>query len=325
MKTANPSFSVVRIAVPTPFPVGPVNVYLIESDPPILVDVGPNTPEAYEALDRGLREHGYSFSDLGFILLTHGHIDHMGLLARILDESRAPAYAHPHAVARAAGFDSDGQTSHDFFTALMWEFGVPEEQIALSVSDQGHYHRYGARVEIQHVLRDGDHVAHLTACFVPGHSPSDTLFVDSEAKCAFVGDHILRLTNPVPLIRRPPPGQTRAKSLIEFTTSLQRTRQLNLRLCHPGHGSSIENPNQVIDKILNRNEERTRRVREILGDAELTPYDVCRALFPKMDIRYLNLGLASAIGHLEVLEEAKLVSSRHHCGVLYYSVISASE
>jgi len=38
---------------PTPFPVGPVNVYLIEGREPALIDTGPNTSEAWESLQQG--------------------------------------------------------------------------------------------------------------------------------------------------------------------------------------------------------------------------------------------------------------------------------
>ena len=34
------------LEIPTPFPVGPVNVYLIEGREPALIDTGPNTSEA---------------------------------------------------------------------------------------------------------------------------------------------------------------------------------------------------------------------------------------------------------------------------------------
>ena len=41
------------LEIPTPFPVGPVNVYLIEGREPALIDTGPNTSEAWESLQQG--------------------------------------------------------------------------------------------------------------------------------------------------------------------------------------------------------------------------------------------------------------------------------
>ena len=41
------------LEIPTPFPVGPVNIYLIEGREPALIDTGPNTPEAWQSLQQG--------------------------------------------------------------------------------------------------------------------------------------------------------------------------------------------------------------------------------------------------------------------------------
>src|SRR5439155_8534928 len=43
-----------RMELPTPFPVGPVNAYLLRGDPLTLVDTGPKTVEAQTALERGV-------------------------------------------------------------------------------------------------------------------------------------------------------------------------------------------------------------------------------------------------------------------------------
>lgn len=37
---------VYQLSIPTPYPVGPVNIYLIKSKPYTLVDVGPDTLRA---------------------------------------------------------------------------------------------------------------------------------------------------------------------------------------------------------------------------------------------------------------------------------------
>ena len=44
---------IIPIAIPTPFYVGDVNVYLIKEDPITLIDVGPKTTAASLALEAG--------------------------------------------------------------------------------------------------------------------------------------------------------------------------------------------------------------------------------------------------------------------------------
>ena len=53
-----------RISVPTPFYVGPVNVYLVEEDPLTLIDVGPRNDDSLEALKSGLARLGYRLADI---------------------------------------------------------------------------------------------------------------------------------------------------------------------------------------------------------------------------------------------------------------------
>src|ERR671922_292915 len=47
---------IIPIILPTPFYIGPVNVYLIKEDPVTLIDTGPKTREALDALRAGQRQ-----------------------------------------------------------------------------------------------------------------------------------------------------------------------------------------------------------------------------------------------------------------------------
>jgi glyoxylase-like metal-dependent hydrolase (beta-lactamase superfamily II) len=69
-----------RLPIPTPFLVGRVNCYLIEDDPLTLVDTGPNSGKSLDELERALAAHDHSIEDLELIVITHQHLDHVGLL-----------------------------------------------------------------------------------------------------------------------------------------------------------------------------------------------------------------------------------------------------
>src|SRR5688572_31718134 len=86
---------IIPLAIPTPFYVGDVNVYLIKEDPLTLIDVGPKTREASDALRSKLGRHGVQVSDIRRILLTHAHEDHCGLAKEVRDEAKdAEIYVH---------------------------------------------------------------------------------------------------------------------------------------------------------------------------------------------------------------------------------------
>ena len=88
---------IVPIALPTPFRVGPVNVFLVKSTPLTLIDAGVNTGEAFEALRAAFKREALALSDLEVVLLTHTHIDHVGLLGRLRACADFTVYAHPDA------------------------------------------------------------------------------------------------------------------------------------------------------------------------------------------------------------------------------------
>ena len=79
---------IIPISLPTPFYIGPVNVYLIAEDPITLIDSGPKTKDANEALREGLRRARIRLSDIRRIVLTHAHEDHCGLARSLRDEAR---------------------------------------------------------------------------------------------------------------------------------------------------------------------------------------------------------------------------------------------
>ena len=79
--------------MPTPFLVGRVNCYLIEDDPLTLVDTGPNSGKSLDELERALRPHGHAIEDLELIVITHQHMDHIGLLEILARRSGAEVAA----------------------------------------------------------------------------------------------------------------------------------------------------------------------------------------------------------------------------------------
>src|ERR671935_1111293 len=81
------------LRIPTPFAVGRVNCYLIEDRPLTLVDTGPNSGKSLDELERQLFALGHSLEQIELVILTHQHIDHLGLVEVIAGRSGADVAA----------------------------------------------------------------------------------------------------------------------------------------------------------------------------------------------------------------------------------------
>ncbi|MCC6793885.1 MAG: MBL fold metallo-hydrolase [Candidatus Hydrogenedentes bacterium] len=300
---------IIPIPLPTPFIIGPVNVFLIKHDPITLVDTGVGTDDAYNALVAGLQAHGLAIRDIKVILVTHGHVDHIGQLARLVEESGAETCGHASVVPHAEPKEAE-RVSREFLLDTFRSFGVPEDIVAEAKKARENFKGMSGPPKINRVLHEGDRAFGFDVYHVPGHSSSDTLFVDHARSLGFTGDHVIKGVNPTPLIRRDPKTGERVKSLLEFEQSLERTRALGLQTMYPGHGQVITEPEEVIGRVLQRHERRTQKVLATLREKPSTPYEISRALFPDLSSEHIYLALSTAIGHLDILEDRGLAEAQ---------------
>src|SRR5215216_7444953 len=103
-----------RLAIPTPFAVGRVNVYLIEDEPLTLVDAGPNSGTSFDQLTRGVAGLGHSLEEIELVILTHQHIDHLGLVGIVAAHSGAEVAAIDAAVPFVENFSLEASADDDF-------------------------------------------------------------------------------------------------------------------------------------------------------------------------------------------------------------------
>lgn len=76
---------------------GFVNAYLIEGGADLtLVDTGHS--RAASALLAEIKGNGFDLKDIGRVVLTHAHADHVGGIAALLDHHHVRVYAHPREI-----------------------------------------------------------------------------------------------------------------------------------------------------------------------------------------------------------------------------------
>jgi glyoxylase-like metal-dependent hydrolase (beta-lactamase superfamily II) len=312
-----------RLRIPTPFAVGRVNCYLIDDDPLTLVDTGPNSGKALDELQGQLAEHGHSIDDLELVILTHQHIDHLGLVEIIVQHSGAEVAAIDVAVRRLANFAEDAELDDEFSAALMLRHGIPENVVIALQGVSRAFRAWGSRAHVTRPLADGEAIAfrdrRLEVLHRPGHSPSDTVFWDADRRILIAADHLLPTISSNPLITRPLDGsEARTQALVTYIESLRRTRELPAAIVLPGHGDPITDHVALIDDRLQKTEQRKRKILGLVRERPRTGHEIAQELWGNVAVTQAFLTLSEVIGHLDLLENEGLVREREDGGVVRY-------
>lgn len=309
---------VYRIPVFTPFIVGPVNCYLLTRGPLTLVDTGTVTDQSWEDLCAGVRKCGHDITGIERIILTHHHADHVGQCRRIVEATGAEVWGHPAIPEQDRLSHMHDDDARDFFINIMQEFGVPEADAREAMLLWDKFKTFSEPAVLHHAISEDEMLGPFKVYFVPGHSTTDTLFVNEEDGYTIAGDHLLEDFNPNPLLRRNAPGMPRDRALVEYQASLHRARALPLGVCLPGHGELIDSHHRVIDGILAQHERKNRRILQMCGPDGMTPYEAAMAFYPGLKLQHLYLALSVAAGQLEVLETRGQLRAAHVDGLLRY-------
>jgi glyoxylase-like metal-dependent hydrolase (beta-lactamase superfamily II) len=297
-----------RLQIPTPFAVGRVNCYLIEDEPLTLVDTGPNSGKSLDELEHQLRALGQGIEDLRLVILTHQHIDHLGLVEIIAARSNAEVAAIEPAVRVFENFGEDIEQDDRFAAGLMLRHGIPEDVVMALRSVSRSFRAWGAQAKITRPLHDGEELdlrdRTLQVQHRPGHSPSDTLLWDGERRILLCADHLIAHISSNPLISRPLDGSSeRPRALITYIESLRKTRELPAEIVLPGHGDPITDHRALIDERLALHRRRAEKIMELIVARPRSAYEIAQELWGNVAVTQAFLTLSEVLGHLDILEE----------------------
>jgi glyoxylase-like metal-dependent hydrolase (beta-lactamase superfamily II) len=316
-----------RLEIPTPFAVGRVNCYLIEDEPLTLVDTGPNSGKALDELGAQLGARGHSIDDLELVIVTHQHIDHLGLVEIVAEHSGAEVAALGLAAERLANFDEDAEADDRFAVELMLRSGIPEDVTAALRSVSRSFRAWGSHVAVTRPLADGEAVElrdrTLTTLHRPGHSPSDTVFWDEERKILIAADHLLPHISSNPLITRPLDGSPeRTQALVTYIESMRMTREMPAEIVLPGHGDPIVDHVALIDDRIAKHERRKEKIYKLIAEQPRTGYELAQAIWGNVAVTQAFLTLSEVIGHTDLLVNEGRVHEADDGSVVRYEAAS---
>jgi glyoxylase-like metal-dependent hydrolase (beta-lactamase superfamily II) len=206
-----------------------VNWYVVEEDGRLtIVDCG--SSGYWPQLDRVLAELGRTRDDIHSVVLTHGHVDHVGFAERLRAESGVPVWVHEgdEEMVRTGKFqDTEGRL-------------LPYLRYPFAFRMLSHLARNGPKITPVKELRtyaDGhrfDGPGQLVAVHAPGHSLGMCALHHERADLLFTGDGVV-MRNPLTGRRGPqiPPKAFNVNSA-QALASLDRLPQAAVLVS--GHG-----------------------------------------------------------------------------------------
>lgn len=337
-----------QIVLPTPWEVGPVQVYLIDSEPLTLVDTGVRDPVSWEALGAALDALGRAREELQRVVLTHWHGDHLGQALRLREASPdLEVWTHEHEAIWCEDYSAPRDLNIEGTEALFRELGVPEEILLQQTAMRRQWLADDPLCDpcpVDRLLRHGDRVAFKDCGFdvihAPGHTEGHLLLHEPRSGVLLTGDHIMgnavpftanhymeseRLPSPGDALRRRP----RFRGLPRYMASLRALRAGGFRAILPAHGGVVTRARSAIDEALLFYEVRIQRIGRALEQVTAstgwaTAWQIWQRVFPKIDpVREMRNRMYLVIGALDLFEEEGSVTvDRRDDGVLVFGPAS---
>ena len=248
-------------AIPLPLYDGsPVNSYVaIGHDGLWLIDSGLGSDRCQETLRAGIQSLGCSFADVRGLLVTHGHLDHVGA-ADAIREQGGELLAHRLE-------DSEGRNTFGFDEHWLHRNGLPVDGRVASWRDF-------AWPEPTRLLEDGDRLQwgnlDLSVVWCPGHTPGLVCLHEPNRKLLFTTDHVMRRA-PAPVSVR---NTAHDNPLSDYLSSVIKLKSLKVETVLPGHGRPFHHLRQRLDHIEGEIQHQLDSVLEHLRRGPATAYEL---------------------------------------------------
>jgi glyoxylase-like metal-dependent hydrolase (beta-lactamase superfamily II) len=300
-----------------------VNSYLIRGEYNTLIDSGENTDATWDALQEKLKTHGLAVSDIDKIVITHAHVDHIGMAKRVSEESQAKVHVselvYPWAIKLNEEWSRRSEVMKRTFERHLSEeqkrnfmpifksiFGKVSEMWETLMEDQVEIFDYKNVIDLSGKAYECIHC--------PGHTWTQTCFLHEDGDF-FSADMLLKLT-PTCVIEADPNNPTqRNKSMPQLIASFENLLDKPIKTIFPGHYEEMDDHIRLITRQLDRIQMRKNQVHDLIKGGTNTFLDLFNTLY-KGSFNFP--GLVMALGYLDLLiEESRIKEEVTNDGIVF--------
>lgn len=325
-----PNIHLLKVPIPDN-PLEFLNAYLIKTDEgSMLIDTGWNTDEAFDSLTNQLKTIEVNWNDVRYIVITHAHPDHFGLVGRLVQHAKAQIVMH----------ELENDLVHQRFLELddlLKEMGhwlringVPETDRPLlqrsSLSQLG----YVAVAKPDIIVQGGEHLRlgdfDFEIIWTPGHSVGHICLYEPNRRVLFAGDHVLATITPNVSMH----VQSISNPLADYLSTLNSVAKLPVEIVLPAHEDIITDLPKRVTEIKQHHKERNLEIIQTLLPGAKNAYQVSSMLtwatggtaWSDLPDHTKRAAVTETISHLELLFAQGKIEKTNQKGVVIYSVAS---
>lgn len=232
-----------------------------------VIDPGLDADDNWAVLCDALASVGGSADDVGSIIVTHLHPDHLGMAERLRRASGAPVVLHAAEQRALSGWltrggdalSSDAPSPVAQLNAQLDDWGVPAHRRA-ELAVIANRAPSGSAFTADVLVEDGDRLNipgfDITALLTPGHTPGHLCLVDNTRALLYSGDHVLPTMHGGLGLG----GPTATNALADYLGALERVARYPEHEVLPGHGYRFRG---VAFRAAQSAEHHLRRSREV--------------------------------------------------------------
>jgi glyoxylase-like metal-dependent hydrolase (beta-lactamase superfamily II) len=277
---------------------------------PTLIDTGSGFDQSNQDLMRGLDavrdDFGESITpgDIAYILVTHGHLDHFGGVAFMLEQTGARIGVHELDRRVLTNYEERVVMATKDLRIYLERAGVDEPQRTQMMEMYGFAKKHIRSVPVDFDLKEDAVYPDMVVYHMPGHCPGQVVLKFGEVLlCA---DHILSRTTP----HQAPESITHYTGLGHYLDSLRKMEKIDgIELALGGHEDPIYDVYDRVQAIRHSHERKLNRVLDIITEnGPCTINAVTQTMYPGKTGYETILALEEAGAHIEYLYQHGMIS-----------------
>ncbi len=284
---------------------------ILNAGPPTLIDTGSGMEDSNRDLLKGLAEVQDTFGekvglrDITHIIVTHGHLDHFGGVAFMLEKTGAQVGIHELDRRVLTAYEERVIVATKDLKVYLARAGIEESRRSEIIDMYGFAKRHVRSVNVDFSLDEDVMFEGMTFVHTPGHCPGQMCIIIGNVMLS--ADHILSRTTP----HQAPESITHYTGLGHYKDSLRKIEKIDgIELAIGSHESEITDVYTRIADIQHSHERKLNRVIDIIknGNHPMTINQITQSMYPNMSGYESLLALEEAGAHVEYLYQHAMLS-----------------